>query len=247
MVAGWLDPLEPHKGAKGNPIATASKKFAANVDLIFAEKETEWAQKIFDKNMVSAIPYTVNKKQYTNLTSEQTVAYFQKMASDLTELLKLQADLKSNLNLAQLFLRLDNFTNSKPASFTRLVYESFILGGDNLLQVVSLSKYLEDYVLQLNAHASKNLKEQLWQAFFQKYEVMTREKICNALRNSSRQRRQSRRFFSDLAILTNEANWTDEQLLAKRGQTVDHTKTVCLGLSIAMTLEMMTRYLEHAF
>lgn len=109
---------------------------------------------------------------------------------------------------------------------------------------MSLSKYLEDYVLQLNTNATKNLKEPLWKAFFEKYEVMTREKMTNALRNSARQRRQNRRFFSDLVILTNEANWTDEQLLTKRGQAVDHTKTVCLGLSISMTLEMMMRYLQ---
>ena len=133
VIAGWLDPLEPHKSAKGNPIAAAIKKFTENVGLVFTDKETEWAQKIFDKNMVSAIPCTVNKKQYTNLSSEETVAYFQKMAADFAELLKLQADLKNDMHLASLFLRIDDFTDSNPASFTRLVYESFILGGDKLL------------------------------------------------------------------------------------------------------------------
>jgi len=37
------------------------------------------------------------------------------------------------------------------------------------------------------------------------------------MRNPARQRRQYRRFFSDLAILTSEANYTDECLLSLKG------------------------------
>jgi hypothetical protein len=38
---------------------------AKDVELLdFTNKEAEWIDKVFEKNMISAIPYTVNKKQF---------------------------------------------------------------------------------------------------------------------------------------------------------------------------------------
>ena len=67
------------------------------------------------------------------------------------------------------------------------------------------------------------------------------------LRNSARQRRQYKRFFNDLSILTNEANYTDESILVSKGIKANQWNTTALSLSISMTLEMMTRYLDQAF
>ena len=64
-----------------------------------------------------------------------------------------------------------------------------------------------------------------------------------AMRNSARQRRQYRKFFPDMAILTNEANYTDEYLLSQKGVQANQFNTSCLSLSIGMTLEMMEKYL----
>jgi hypothetical protein len=61
------------------------------------------------------------------------------------------------------------------------------------------------------------VKEALWLDYSRKYELMVKERIVVAMRNSARQRRQYRRYFSDLAILTSEANFTDENLLGQKG------------------------------
>jgi len=87
------------------------------------------------------------------------------------------------------------------------------------------------------------LKEPLLIEFLTKYELMTKERILMSMRNSARQRRQYRRFFSDLAILTHEANFTDENLLSQKSIPANQFNTTCLSLSIGMTLEMMQKYL----
>jgi hypothetical protein len=73
---------------------------------------------------------------------------------------------------------------------------------------------------------------------------MARERIVIALRNSSRQRRSFKRFFNDMRILTNEANYTDDTLLNMKSIKVSQSNTSALSLSISMTLEMMVKYLE---
>jgi hypothetical protein len=72
---------------------------------------------------------------------------------------------------------------------------------------------------------------------------MVKERINIALRNSARQRRQYRRFFSDMAILTSEANYTDESILSQKGIQPNQYNTTCISLSIGMTLDMMQKYL----
>jgi hypothetical protein len=71
---------------------------------------------------------------------------------------------------------------------------------------------------------------------------MVKERITVALRNSARQRRQYKRFFSDMAILTSEANYTDESLLSQKGIQATQFNTTSLSLSIGMTLDMMLKY-----
>jgi len=83
------------------------------------------------------------------------------------------------------------------------------------------------------------VKEALWLDYSRKYELMVKERIVVAMRNSARQRRQYRRYFSDLAILTSEANFTDENLLGQKGLQANQFNTTCLSLSIGLTLEMM--------
>ena len=72
--------------------------------------------------------------------------------------------------------------------------------------------------------------------------MMVKERITIALRNSARQRRQYKRFFSDMAILTSEANYTDESLLSQKGIQATQFNTTSLSLSIGMTLDMMLKY-----
>jgi hypothetical protein len=57
------------------------------------------------------------------------------MSHDFTQLIKMQTDAKSEtgLDLPELISRLDSFTNGKPASFTRLIYENVVLSETHLL------------------------------------------------------------------------------------------------------------------
>jgi hypothetical protein len=68
-----------------------------------------------------------------------------------------------------------------------------------------------------------------------------------ALRNPARQRRSTRRFFNDLQILVDDANYTDDTLLRSKNIQTTKANTTALSLSISMTLEMMVRYLDSTF
>lgn len=148
------------------------------------------------------------------------------------------------MDLPDLLHRLDLFTSGKPASFTRLIYEFVVLSDTHILQIQPIERYLTVHILQVNPFITKYTEEPVWLDFLRKYDLMTRERITMCLRNSARQRRQNRRFFADLAILTNEANYTDEQLLRAKMIKVSQCNTTALSLSISMTLEMMVRYLD---
>jgi hypothetical protein len=110
-----------------------------------------------------------------------------------------------------------------------------------------IEKYVEEYIVQTNPFIIKFMNDPTWGDFMRKYDLMTRERIIMGLRNNARQRRQNRRFFNDLSILVNEANYTDEGLLTSNGIKVSQSNTTALSLSISMTLEMMVRYLDQAF
>lgn len=169
------------------------------------------------------------------------------MSAELVALLAMQTDAKQGLDLPDLLARLDLFTSGSPASFTRLVYEQVVITDTHILQVVPVEQYLTNFILQTNPFISKFIEEPIWTDYLKKYDLMTRERITMCLRNSARQRRQNRRFFADLAILTNEANFTDEKLLRSKKINVTQSNTTALSLSIGMTLEMMVRYLDQAF
>ncbi len=83
-------------------------------------------------------------------------------------------------------MKLDNFTNSKPASFTRVIYENVVLSDTHILQVVPMEKYIESYILQVNPFIAKYTNEPIWDSFFKKYDIMCRERILMAMRNCGR-------------------------------------------------------------
>jgi hypothetical protein len=74
--------------------------------------------------------------------------------------------------------------------------------------------------------------------------MMSRECMAQALRNVARQRRISKRIFNDFNILINEGNYSDEVILENHEIEPRAGNTVCLQMSIMMTLTNMLRYLN---
>lgn len=103
------------------------------------------------------------------------------------------------------------------------------------------------YIAQIHPFALKYDSEELWHEFFGKYMLMVKEKLIVYQRNQSRQRRSNRRFFNDLQVLVQDANYTDEVCLRQKNIRVTPSNTIGLSITIGMTLECMTRHLEHSF
>ena len=88
--------------------------------------------------------------------------------------------------MPDLLQKLDRFTEKKPASLTRLVYEQALVNEEVAFQDISFDEYLNNYIFQTNPFIQKYAKEQVWLDFLHKYQLMTKERIVMALRNSSR-------------------------------------------------------------
>ena len=98
--------------------------------------------------MVSAIPHTVNKKQFVQLTADQAKTFYKKMAQQLVDLTAMMQEAKDNkIELPDLLQRLDRFTAQKPASLTRLIYETVVVSETHVLECQLFQKYVENYVL----------------------------------------------------------------------------------------------------
>lgn len=68
ISAAYLDPLEPVASWKQSPALQAVPKLKKDVGSVnFKVVEPDFVAAVFDKNMVSAIPHTVNKKQFKQL------------------------------------------------------------------------------------------------------------------------------------------------------------------------------------
>jgi len=76
-----------------------------------------------------------------------------------------------------------------------------------------------------------------------KWCVMYREQVGRALKNYLRQRRSFKRYFEDMGILLNEANYADEQLLQHKSQ-MSYDSSPCLTMSIRLYISSMLEYLH---
>ena len=132
----------------------------------------------------------------------------------------------------------------------RLIYEKHLFAGPNqdiLCNEEPFEDFTRRYVFLINPTAKQFQSDQVYLEYMDKYLLMTKELVISSLRNTSRQRRGAKRFFNDLAILIQEGNFTDDILLSKNDvQPAKHT-TVCLLLSINLTLVSMLRYLDQVF
>ena len=116
-----------------------------------------------------------------------------------------------------------------------------------LLQTEPFEDFMRRYVFLINPSAKQHQADQVWLDFFDKYLLMTKEVVLNSLRNISRQRRGAKRFFTDLGILIQEGNYTDEVLLNNNNIPVRKHNTVALLLSINLALLASVRYMNQAF
>ena len=69
------------------------------------------------------------------------------MSKEFVDLNTLQSEVKAgNLDLPDLLLKLDQFINGRPSSFTKLVYENAVLSDTHILSVIPFEKYVDKYI-----------------------------------------------------------------------------------------------------
>lgn len=76
---------------------------------------------------------------------------------------------------------------------------------------------------------------------------MQRERVFRVLKNIVRQRRGYRRYFDDISVLMNEANFTDQNLQKGKGKQMMIENTCCLAMTIHLYLETQLEYLTKGF
>ena len=142
----------------------------------------------------------------------------------------------------------DQLIAEKPCALVRIALESAMFeqkDNDTLFfGEESWAAFLQREVSQQHPFIKNFSSEQVWQEFFEKYQLMTREFLMTCLRNTSRQHRGAKRFCRDLQILISEGNYTDETILQENRLELRKHNTVGLLLSIKMTLTTMIRYLN---
>ena len=72
---------------------------------------------------------------------------------------------------------------------------------------------MQDYASQMLPFCETYINDEAWAEYMSKFELMTRDRITVALKNTARQRRGAKRVFADLNILINEANYSDDALI----------------------------------
>ena len=202
--------------------------------------------------MVCALPLT-NRKKFTRLSVEETVAFYEAACGHFTLLNELRSQAKAReLCFPDLLLHLDRVVAKKPCSLVKLVFERVLFTDTEteqnvLLHAEPFEDFMRRYVFLLHPSAKRHQADQLWLDYFDKYLLMTKEAVLSSLRNTSRQRRGAKRFFRDLGILIEEGNYTDERLLNASNVQPRKHDTVALLLSINLTLLTMERYMSQAF
>ena len=77
VCASYLDPLDSIKKQKQQTSQLALNQLKKDLaQLKFEQGQQEWISCIFDQNMLSAIPQTVNKKTLKRQSTEQTHQFF---------------------------------------------------------------------------------------------------------------------------------------------------------------------------
>lgn len=102
----------------------------------------------------------------------------------------------------------------------------------NKCLMIKISDYLLQEVCEIYPATIPNLNDDFFMEFYDKYCIMFRESVFRTLRNITRQRRSFKRYFEDIQILVNEANWTDDSILQKNKQRMNYENTPCLVMSI---------------
>jgi len=101
------------------------------------------------------------------LTDEQTKQFFTKLGTQLDSLFQLQAKAKAEnvLEMPDLILNLDKFTNSSPNSLTRLVYEQVIMSDTQILGAHTIEDFTQGYICQVNPFITKYIDDEIWLAY----------------------------------------------------------------------------------
>lgn len=113
--------------------------------------------------------------------------------------------------------------------------------------MIRISDFVLKEVCEIYPAVISNLTDELFMEFYDKYCIMFRENVFRTLRNLTRQRRSFKRYFEDIQILVNEANWTDDQILKKNKQKMNYDNTPCLVMSINLFITQQRLFLQKGF
>ena len=91
---------------------------------------SDWAASTFSDKLICSLPVTSNRKKFTKLTKEQTVAFFETDINHLALLNDLKSKVREkDISLPDMILYLDQMMEQKASSFVRIVYEKYLFAG----------------------------------------------------------------------------------------------------------------------
>mmetsp|Transcript_9793 Transcript_9793/g.7377 ORF Transcript_9793/g.7377 Transcript_9793/m.7377 type:complete len:139 (+) Transcript_9793:877-1293(+) len=137
----------------------------------------------------------------------------------------------------QLFM--DKFVVKSPCSLLKIIYERAIFSGTpNSLTIfgIPIRNFMEKGIKEQHPFIEKYFELPQFNEFLHKYSIVTKEMLINGLRSKARQRRVMQRLFEDFAIVLNEGNFADENILSTLHQKVKSNNTVGIALTINMSV-----------
>jgi hypothetical protein len=204
--------------------------------------------KLFNRNIIQALPMVSNRRVFTRLTLDESVTFFK----DLTSKLDALADIKAKTNsFEDLTFDLSTFSKGEPCSMVKLLYEKQIISDYRSTLLfegkIELGEFMRPSLFEVHPYLKKTFDEPVFQEFYHKYCLIMKELVFKCLRNPARQRRAIPKYYEDFNVLLNEANYCDEVLLKASGQkNTNNTIALAMTINAALlnSLELLNKGIE---
>ncbi|CAI2387508.1 unnamed protein product [Moneuplotes crassus] len=241
--------LDPLKESEESISAMSEKSLPAIRDAygLSSEEDIETAKKLFDPTIMKSANIIMSMTNRDNdLSYDHAIEYFDKLLQNLKLIIK--------LNTFQFTYQISHFLKNlhieTPCALVRALAEKIVFPDNNTIRIFGKfdmhSEFMRDYVVGLFPNFWSYFDDKVVRDFLFKFSLMTREGLLRQMRNISNQQKNLKRYYEDLSILINEANFTDDRLISKKKYPGKQT-TPCLTISINLVVEAMAEFLKLGF
>ena len=241
--------IDPWKEAENSIVACTEKLLPSlkEVDSLTNEDDKNTAKNLFDPSIMKTLNMILTmSNRFADTTYLEAIEFFEGVMKHLNML----RQLKDFSYLYEISQFLKNLHTEIPIALIRALAEKVLFPDPNSIKIFGKlemhTEYLRDYVTEIFPNIWTYFDGKIFRDFLQKFALMSREGLLRQLRNISNQQKNLKRFYEDLVILINEANFTDDQLINKK-KYPGKTTTPSLTISINLVTEAMSEFLKLGF